>query len=87
MIGLGLAGADGALVEQRRVEEYLLNSRHAEGDSMAKFFLNRGFTRLLWQEFADALVGHGRTNLVTRVAETEWGTVTASTATSRRRKD
>jgi len=68
-----LPGADKALVEQRRIVEYLLNATHREGGPKAKFFLKRGFAIASWVSFADALVAHAKNNLVASVSEDKWG--------------
>lgn len=68
-----LPGADLAIVEQKKIDSYLLNTSHPDGGSKAKFFLARGFTLLLWQEFAEALIAQGKENPVTRVGEDRWG--------------
>ncbi|MBL9130973.1 MAG: hypothetical protein JNG86_07230 [Verrucomicrobiaceae bacterium] len=64
---------DRLMVEQSKVTDYLLNRDHPEGGSKAKFFLNRGFTPLLWQEMAESLRQHGRTQPVTETTATRFG--------------
>jgi hypothetical protein len=68
-----LPNADRAIVEKKRIREYLLNLVHPDGGSKAKFFLARGFTPGQWELMAASLVTHGRINVVTRSVETEWG--------------
>ena len=43
-----------ALVEEKKVVEYLLNLAHPDGTSKAKFFLARGFDFRRWGEMRDA---------------------------------
>jgi len=64
---------DRLIVEESKVTDYLLNLDHPEGTSKAKFFLNRGFTPLLWQEMASALRWHGRLQSVTETSTTRFG--------------
>lgn len=68
-----LPGAECAVVEQTRVERYLLDPAHKDGGSKAKFFLARGFQTSSWQDFARALETHARSNPVTQITETRWG--------------
>lgn len=62
-----------ALVEQKKVVEYLLNLAHPDGQSKAKFFLGRGFSVSQWQSMRDALAVQGSRNLVTKVTSHPWG--------------
>ncbi len=63
-----------ALVEQKKVVDYLLNAAHPSGKSKAKFFLARGFDAKCWEEMRDALLAQGRDNRVTKVTPHPWGT-------------
>lgn len=69
-----LPAADRAVAERTKIEGYLLNPAHVSGATKARFFLGRGFRVPSWQEFATALQTHARSNPVTRVVETPWGT-------------
>ena len=60
-------------VEQSKVADYLLNLAHPEGAPKAKFFLNRGFTRVAWEQMAEALRQHGRSQPVTETVTTRFG--------------
>jgi hypothetical protein len=53
-----LPNAHFAIVPERKVTEYLLNPSHPAGGSKAAFFLSFGFTRIAWQELAEALQRH-----------------------------
>jgi len=63
-----------ALVEEKKVVEYLLNPAHPDGGPKAKFFLARGFSAHRWDEMRDALLAQGRDNRVTKVTPHPWGT-------------
>ena len=73
MSGL-LPKSDEAWVEEAKIVLYLLSREHPEGISKAKFFLGRGFTPENWEEMADALRHHARTNRVAREVTFEFGT-------------
>jgi hypothetical protein len=62
-----------ALVEEKKIVEYLLNLAHPDGASKAKFFLARGFAVAQWQSMCAALQTQGRDNLVTKVTPHSWG--------------
>lgn len=68
-----LPGVDGAIVEERKVLEYLLNLDHEEGRGKAKFLMSFGFTREDWGVLRDALVRHAARNLVSKNAGTDYG--------------
>ncbi|MDI1313018.1 DUF6883 domain-containing protein [Prosthecobacter sp.] len=68
-----LPQADALLVEQTKVQDYLLNLSHKEGGPKAKFFLNRGFRLDAWELMAQALRQHGMTQPVTETSETRFG--------------
>lgn len=62
-----------AVVEQKKIVEYLLNPAHPDGASKAKFFLARGFGAAQWQTMQTALQAQGNRNLVTKVTLHPWG--------------
>lgn len=62
-----------ALVEEKKVVEYLLNLQHVDGASKARFFLARGFTFNAWPMMRDALIAQGRDNSVSKLVRTAWG--------------
>ena len=68
-----LPGVSRALVEQRRITDYLLNLAHEQGASKARFFLARGFSLAAWAAFGEALIAQGRNNQVTKVTPTDYG--------------
>ena len=51
-----LPNVDRAIVEERRIHEYLLNALHRSDRSKANFFLARQFDTEHWQDFRDALI-------------------------------
>lgn len=68
-----LPNAQLAVVERRKVEEYLLNPNHPLGASKERFFTAFGFRRDSWELLAEALANHGRTYEVVRHRETGFG--------------
>jgi hypothetical protein len=68
-----LPNAAHAVVEARRLREYLLNSQHASGGPKARFFIAHGFASDAWVLLRASLRVQGRVNIVTRSVETEWG--------------
>jgi len=52
---MNLPNATSALVEQRKVLDYLLNLTHPEGAGKAGFFIALGFTADNWEALASAL--------------------------------
>jgi hypothetical protein len=63
-----------AVVEQTKIVDYLLAFDHPEGASKAEFFGRFGFTVEKWQVLANALLIHARTNTVSSVSSSEFGT-------------
>lgn len=62
------------LIEEKKIRDYLLNSKHKDGAGKAKFFLARGFTLEDWAALAHALREHGRQRPVTKVEDNRFGT-------------
>jgi hypothetical protein len=69
-----LPNADQAVVEERRLREYLLNLGHAAGESKARFFIAYGFASDAWELLQASLIVQGSANAITRSVETGWGT-------------
>ncbi len=63
---------DQVVIEQKKIIEYLLNPEHPDGRSEARLFLNCGFKRKDWQEFAKAIRIHAR-KATTTTLETLFG--------------
>ncbi|MBI3148384.1 MAG: hypothetical protein HYZ17_07710 [Betaproteobacteria bacterium] len=70
----GLPNSERALVEEKKILEYLLNPAHPDGGPKARFFQARGFDAARWFEMRDALVAQGRDNPVVKVTRHQWGT-------------
>jgi filamentous hemagglutinin len=68
-----LPNAERAIVELRRVRDYLLKPDHPSGGPKSKFFVAYGFTTTGWDLLRTSLLRHGRTNSVVRHVATEWG--------------
>lgn len=68
-----LPNAHLAIVEQRKICDYLLNSGHRFGASKARFFSEFGFRVETWEVLADALRAQGRQHEVSKVRETGFG--------------
>ncbi len=68
-----LPNAHLAVVEERKITEYLLSSSHRFGASKARFFAAFGFTVASWRVFAEALRRHGRSGEVATTTETGFG--------------
>lgn len=61
------------VVKEDKIVVYLLNLKHKDGASKAKFFRNRGFKSNDWEHFATALRDHGASQPVTSVVPTKHG--------------
>jgi hypothetical protein len=62
-----------AVVEERKITEYLLAPGHPAGRAKAAFFLRCGFRHADWTNLRDALRSHARSARVRSVIETEFG--------------
>lgn len=69
-----LPGIEVAVIEERKVTGYLLAADHPEGASKACFFEAHGFQRGTWQMLAEALRDHARSNAVSEVSRSPYGT-------------
>jgi hypothetical protein len=63
-----------AIVEQRKIVEYLLNPGHPDNGGKAAYFLATGFSANQWQVLADALRFMAMNFEVAATVETEHGT-------------
>ncbi|MCY4026543.1 MAG: DUF4926 domain-containing protein [Acidobacteria bacterium] len=68
-----LPNADQAVVDRRKIVDYLLSRRHPDGRNKAAFFFAFGFRTARWERFAEALRTHGRNGTVTGRAESAYG--------------
>ena len=68
-----LPNAHLAVVDERKVNAYLLSDSHPAGRAKAVFFRRYGFRAASWEALRDALLAHGRTAEVVSTTETEFG--------------
>lgn len=68
-----LPNAHLAVVEERKITEYLLSESHRFGASKARFFAAFGFEPVSWRAFADALRRQGQSGEVAATNETGFG--------------
>ena len=68
-----LPNAENARVEPEKILNYLLSKNNEDGEGKAKFFIQYGFSREHWQDFAHASRRHGQRHDVTRVVATPYG--------------
>lgn len=73
MTGKTLPNASAAIIDERKLTEYLLNLAHRKGGPKAKFFLGRGFRPERLEELADALRHHAKHNPVVQIKTTLFG--------------
>ncbi len=66
-----LPNASKALVERRKLTDYLLDFDHPEGAGKAEFFSRFGLTAPKWQVLAKALRTHARSHDVSSTSTTE----------------
>ncbi len=71
--GMKLPDADKAVIERKKIVDYLLNAVHPYGASKARIFAKYGFQAEKWEDLAKALRHHGQTHDVKRVRETGFG--------------
>lgn len=68
-----LPNLDKAVVEKKKVTDYLLALDHPEGSSKAEFFTRFGFGIADWQVLAQALLEHAQSNEVASIAPSAFG--------------
>jgi hypothetical protein len=68
-----LPGVRFAIIEERKVTQYLLAAGHPAGRGKAAFFRRFGFHSASWQSLRDALLKHARSAQVAGLSETEFG--------------
>jgi len=59
-----LPGAANAIMDDRKITNYLLCRTHPQGAGKARFFTAFGFSRSDWEELKRALLAHAVTNTV-----------------------
>jgi hypothetical protein len=62
-----------AIIDQRKVADYLLARNHPAGRAKAAFFARFGFTEAEWPRLRDALLDHMRLASIVSVADTPFG--------------
>ena len=68
-----LPDAPFAIIEERKVADYLLSSSHPAGRAKATFFRRHGFAAAAWTTLRDALLDHARSAPVVSAADTAFG--------------
>ncbi|CAN5782897.1 hypothetical protein BH24BAC1_BH24BAC1_36560 [soil metagenome] len=69
-----LFNLDQAVVEDRKIRDYLLNVQHPDGGSKARFFLKVGFSPDRLVDFRLFLIRHAKEHPVARIEKTAFGT-------------
>jgi hypothetical protein len=62
-----------AILDDRKITQYLLNTVHPTGASKAKFFMSFGFSPGNWAELKSALLNHPLNNPVTSQTSSPFG--------------
>ncbi len=62
-----------AILDNRKITQYLLNTAHPTGAAKARFFISLGFPPGNWAELKSALLNHPRNNPVTSQARSSFG--------------
>jgi hypothetical protein len=70
---VGVPDADQAIVEDRKITNYLLSSDHPAGRPKSIFFRSTGFERSNWRSLRAALLEHARSGTVISVNDTPFG--------------
>lgn len=65
--------ADRAVIEERKITQYLLNAAHPDNGGKARYFNSLGFTAAGWPVLAEALHQHARDAEVLRCVESQHG--------------
>jgi hypothetical protein len=68
-----LPNAHLAVIDQRKVTDYLLASSHPAARAKAAFFERFGFTVVAWTTLRDALLDHAHSAPVVSIADTLFG--------------
>jgi hypothetical protein len=70
---VNLPNAHLAVVDLRKIEDYLLSMEHPEGSAKASFFTSFGFDANRWQELAQALQQHATAHSISFRTATSHG--------------
>jgi len=68
-----LPNAQRAIINQRKITDYLLAKSHPAGRAKAAFFARFGFTIAAWPKLRDALLDHARSAPIVSAADTPFG--------------
>jgi hypothetical protein len=68
-----LPGVANAILDDRKITQYLLSAVHPTGAAKAKFSMFFGFSPARWAELRGALPNHPRDNPVTRQSSNPFG--------------
>jgi hypothetical protein len=68
-----IPNAGSAVVERRKITEYLLNPSHPDNGGKAAFFFSMGFTAGSWEAMASALCEHAAEADATQVDPSPYG--------------
>src|SRR5260370_19325725 len=63
-----------AIIDRRKITDYLLASGHPTGRAKAAFFRSFGFTAAAWQRLRDALLDHAHSAAIVSTVDTQFGT-------------
>ena len=74
LVGGKLTCESGLHVDERKIREYLLNSKHQFGAGKAAYFEQRGFSLEDWEVLREALLSHGKTSKITNIEKHDYGT-------------
>jgi hypothetical protein len=62
-----------AVVDRRKITDYLLAKSHPAGRAKAAFFARFGFTAAAWPTLRDAILDHARSAPIMSIADTPFG--------------
>ena len=68
-----LPGVANAILDDRKITQYLLNAVHPTGAAKAKFFMSFGFSPGNWALLKSALLHHPQNNPVTSQSSNPFG--------------
>jgi hypothetical protein len=69
----GIPNAAQAIVEERKITEYLLSTSHPAGRAKATFFRRFGFRISAWTALRDALLAHVASSDIVSIRDTAFG--------------
>jgi len=69
----GLPNAQLAIIDRRKIADYLLSRSHPAGRAKAAFFMGFGFTMAGWQRLRDAKFDHARSAPIVSAVDTPFG--------------